>query len=847
MAWLSGWSRRVEISVSDTNIDSNLTHYPLLITLGSSVGIDNDDVAFIFNEIGNNSLKIAVTKDDGTTQCYVEIEKWESETATAVLWVSRSDLVLSSSATTTLYLYYDVSQSDNTTYIGNTKGTTPVSNVWDSGFVGIWHLDETTGGYNYDSAINSIDATNQGTYQSAPGKIDGGNFFDRDSSEYLSLGNNSAFDMTNTLTLSAWVNADSFPILGGSEPPHYIVAKCADGTNEPWAFRLVGDGINTILRGGSWSSAGGGNYASWTITGWNTGEWHHTCCLYNGTAWEVYFDGLVKADNTDNGPHVNTSEVRIGSAGVTVTSDPLRWWDGYLDEVRVSDTNRSPSWVKVDYYSGSDNLLTWGDTSYSVLINNMGDEVFFVGEQNIDIEGSNFGATQNNGRAELGDNTSYSLANLQSLTVNTWDNTNVNVNIDSLGAVPAGNLWAFITNDTSETSNPYSIYMYALPPWGETGTGTNESTFLGARAMGGTSPDLDGMLLRSINIYVSTEHNSQLRLAVYSGGNLATGPDGASLLHDYGETTGSDTSSWLTIKNLGDDVILPKSSPTWCALKGNDGSFSIGYTTTFPTGSDFQSALGRYSSVVVDGGEAVAYPSTWPADTGGFADYWFSIYLQYIIKTQGYGMRFRSDNSEYLGSATTFDPPANCTVSFWVYNMDSQDGRVLGHSDEWEIYFNGTDIHNDMNWGSSLISTRALNIGNLYHVVMTRASDYSRQIFIDGELDNSDSGGDATTAAATLYVSSRQTPSYHLDGYLEDIRIYDRVLSAGEVETIYACKGIDNITYGLLHRYMLNELPMDLTASGVGSIKDLGLNQNNMTPTNGPEYTGSRIRTKRLC
>ena len=107
MAWLTGWNYRLKITVSNTNIDSDLTHFPLPLFLGSAVGTSNADITCIFDKLGANSKKIAVTKDDGTTQCYVEVENWDETAETAVLWVSKSDLVLSSSAHTYLYIYYD--------------------------------------------------------------------------------------------------------------------------------------------------------------------------------------------------------------------------------------------------------------------------------------------------------------------------------------------------------------------------------------------------------------------------------------------------------------------------------------------------------------------------------------------------------------------------------------------------------------------------------------------------------------------------------------------------------------------------------------------------------------------
>ena len=78
MGWLSGWSKRIKITVDNTYIDNDLTHFPIPILLGESVGQTNIDVSDIFDVLGVNSKKIAVTKSDGLTQLYVEIERWNS-------------------------------------------------------------------------------------------------------------------------------------------------------------------------------------------------------------------------------------------------------------------------------------------------------------------------------------------------------------------------------------------------------------------------------------------------------------------------------------------------------------------------------------------------------------------------------------------------------------------------------------------------------------------------------------------------------------------------------------------------------------------------------------------------
>ena len=138
--WLTGWAKRIKSTIDSTDIDSDLTHFPVLVHLSSSAGYNNVDVTAIFSELGSNSKKIAVTKDDGTTQMYVEVEEWNytgtPSTSEAWLWVSKSDWTISSTANTDFYIYYDNNKADNTTYVGD-PNSTPAENVCFGGNFGL--------------------------------------------------------------------------------------------------------------------------------------------------------------------------------------------------------------------------------------------------------------------------------------------------------------------------------------------------------------------------------------------------------------------------------------------------------------------------------------------------------------------------------------------------------------------------------------------------------------------------------------------------------------------------------------------------------------------------------------
>jgi hypothetical protein len=72
---LTGWANRIQINIDHTKINSNLTNFPVIIHLGPSSGINTANVTSLFDVIGSNSKKIAITSSDGISQCFVEIEK----------------------------------------------------------------------------------------------------------------------------------------------------------------------------------------------------------------------------------------------------------------------------------------------------------------------------------------------------------------------------------------------------------------------------------------------------------------------------------------------------------------------------------------------------------------------------------------------------------------------------------------------------------------------------------------------------------------------------------------------------------------------------------------------------
>ena len=83
------------------------------------------------------------------------------------------------------------------------------------------------------------------------------------------------------------------------------------------------------------------------------------------------------------------------------------------------------------------------------------------------------------------------------------------------------------------------------------------------------------------------------------------------------------------------------------------------------------------------------------------------------------------------------------------------------------------------------------------------------------------------------------------NGKMNDVRIYNRVLSDDELQTIFAARGVDGIVNGLVGRWLLNEKSPGTTVSGAGSVKDIGPFGNNGTPVSAPVYIEGELRFRR--
>lgn len=338
--WLTGWNKRVKITIDSGDVDTALTDFPILIYLSNSSGINGEDITFVFDEVGINSLKIAVTLSDGTTECYVEIEKWDSVNEQAWLWTKIQSI--SNITNTEIYLYYDNAHADNNAHVGITNSEV-AENVWDSDFLMVQHQAGDSSPI-LDSTENDIDMTETGnpTYQQA-GVIDGEVDYDGDDYHSSAINVFDAIVGTDKGTMELWIKTTASDAVGRV------------------LFSIEGAYV-LLLRGGE----GGLVKAFWTGTQTdsartttiiNTGAQFYLASTYDSVNQRVFVAGLQEAIDACN--LYDITALNRASA-IAAQFDGSSQIDANIDEVRISKIDRSSSWIAVSFETGQDDLIDFG-------------------------------------------------------------------------------------------------------------------------------------------------------------------------------------------------------------------------------------------------------------------------------------------------------------------------------------------------------------------------------------------------------------------------------------------------------------------------------------------------------
>jgi hypothetical protein len=385
--WDTNWKFRKKLTIDNSTQSTGLTNFPIMVKLTS--------LRINFNDF-QSSFDLRLIALDDTTQLKYEVEYFDSTAQQAVIWVKVPNISASSS-TGFVYLYYHFNP-------GSPSDGSDKVNVWDSNYVGVWHLAEQSGNYTNSTSITGIDTDVVGTavvrnatqLNGRAVQLDGTTTNTQISvphtAAFLNAFSNGGAGASTDYTIECYIQPNGTGVAGdgvgvntgtGGIPGMYplFTKGMADGETEAqdehFIFgqiavaqtgvkKLGGDFENAqVARGGLNPSNNNPNTGATTLS--DGIAYHISYRVQSANHSDILVNGVVDSTVSTGAGALAfgkpnswcTTKIGIGCAFVNAGTRNGAW-KGYIDEVRISNAYRSNDWVALTSKSVKDTALTFG-------------------------------------------------------------------------------------------------------------------------------------------------------------------------------------------------------------------------------------------------------------------------------------------------------------------------------------------------------------------------------------------------------------------------------------------------------------------------------------------------------
>jgi hypothetical protein len=344
----AGYSYVKKITIDHFMVPSSQTNFPWLLCFNGACAGGNTTLTDL-KTVANSGLIQNTAANAISVTGPADLVFCPDTTLTSTPMKYETARYLATSGATEIYVQTNLSSSADTVfymYYGNPGVSTTQQDLslWtDVSFAAVYHFpDGTTLG------LKDSTNTNNGTNHSATataGQIDGGINI---STQYVTAASSSTFKPTSALTVEAWTYANSCPTVAVIAGVGYRNTGVWSEPFWAWGFRnFQCRPLLTLAVSGSRKDSG------FTGATTSTGAWHYQAGVYNGANLLTYLDGAnINSPAQTGSIDYNSGGSDALSIGTDSAASQGEYWDGKLDEIRISTIARSADWLKISYNNG---------------------------------------------------------------------------------------------------------------------------------------------------------------------------------------------------------------------------------------------------------------------------------------------------------------------------------------------------------------------------------------------------------------------------------------------------------------------------------------------------------------
>ena len=719
---------------------------------------------------------------------------------------------------------------------GGTNTPSVPEDTMTRGLVGSWSFDEGTGQIAYDASENGNNGTlgaSTATGSDDPkwgaGKNGGGMEFDG-VDDYVDMGNDASLDITDEITISAWVKPNSITGIHHFIWKNFIYQIKTDGTKIRFVYRSAGD---------TWHGYGIDNAIALE-------EWRYLTITYtygNGSSVKIYINGELISGSWYAGDG-NSAVDTAGTGNLWIGKGNVDEFNGSIDSVRIYNRALSADEVRYHYNRG-------GPVGYWNFDEGSGTTAYDLTENNNDgtLKSSALDFDGVNDHVDMGNDTSLKITG--DITIEAWvkpdslaaDNR-VFANFDYMDNGYAMNIYSdgrFYFGSwqaATEQATRSSVGAVTVGNWNHlvvTRSGTVAKTYRNGVDVTTTSGTHIDPLPSTVNAMIGNDdvgswpfNGSIDEVRVY---NTALSAEEIAR-HYNGDFSQDPTANLVLLQHFQEGMVCDANDEVGCLTDDspsgtNDGTLkNFDNLTTWDNGTDGWISEVKKESLRWTNGK---YKTAGNFDGGG-------------------------DNVD-MEDDDSLDITGAITVSAWVKLNKTTTMRIVDKEAWWsgyglwvynqKFYFSVNENPGDRQYAQS---NEVPDINRWYYVAGVLDTVNSEvAFFVDGiKQTKTDTANSINSSGYSVRIGRKSTTNIEFfNGSIDDVRIYDYARSADEIRLDYnagmathlgpsgktcAQDPASCMDYGLVGSWGMDE--------GAGTtVYDASDNGNDGTLTNGPKWT----------